>query len=91
MTATTGRERVLAAIAATEKIMGSIRSAARRMERMESDVMPNAEGVLIDPQDIAAYCETVADDLTNAAKVIRTTSWPLEGDYYDDCSVDIPA
>ncbi|HUK19099.1 MAG TPA: hypothetical protein VLW65_21910 [Bryobacteraceae bacterium] len=89
--ATTGRERVLAAMAATEKIMGSIRSAARRMERIESDVMPNAEGVLIDPQDIAGYCETVADDLTNAAKMIRTTSWPLDSDYYDDRGVDIPA
>jgi len=78
-------------MAATEKIMGSIRSAARRMERIESDVMPNAEGVLIDPQDIAGYCETVADDLTNAAKMIRTTSWPLDSDYYDDRGVDIPA
>ena len=82
---------MLAAIAATEKIMGSIRSAARRMERIETDMMPNAEGVLIDPQDIAAYCETVADDLTNAAKAIRATSWPQDSDYYDDRGVDIPA
>jgi len=89
--ATNGRERVLAAIAATEKIMGSIRSAARRMERLEADVMPNAEGVLTDPQEIAAYCETVAGDLTQAAKLIRGTRWPLESDYYGEGGVDIPA
>jgi ubiquinone biosynthesis protein UbiJ len=89
--ATNGRERVLAAIAATERIMGSIRSAARRMERLEADVMTNEEGVLIDPQDIAAYCETVGDDLTQAARLIRETGWPLESDYYGDGGVDIPA
>ncbi len=89
--ATTGRERVLAAVAATEKIVGSIRSAARRIERLEADMMPNAEGVLLDPQDIAAYCETVANDLTQAAKQIREMSWPTESDYYGDRGIDIPA
>ena len=89
--ATTGRARVADAIAATERIMGSIRSAARRMERLETDSMANAEGVLMDPQDIAAYCETIAGDLTKAAQAIRETSWPRDSDYYEDRAADIPA
>jgi hypothetical protein len=89
--ATTGRERVLAAVSTTDQVMASIRSAARRMERLEADVMANAEGVLMDPQDVAAYCEKVADDLEQAAQVIRGSSWPQDSDYYGDISADIPA
>lgn len=89
--ATTGREKVNAAAAATQQIINSIRSAARRMERIESDVMPNAEGVLMDPEDIARYCQTIADEMTKAASLIRATNWPVDSDYYGDSSVDIPA
>lgn len=89
--ATTGKEKVTAAIAATEQVKAAIRSAARRVERLESDLMANAEGVLMDPQDIATYCETAARDLMNAAETIRAASWPQGNDYYGDVAADIPA
>jgi hypothetical protein len=91
----TGKEKVRAAVVVTEQARAAIRSAARRMERLESDLMANAEGVLMDPLDIASYCETVSQDLTNAARTIRAASWPQEDDYYNDdiadIATDIPA
>ena len=87
----TGKEKVSAAIAATEQVKASIRSAARRVERLESDLMSNAEGVLMDPQDIARYCETAAQDLMNAARTIQAVNWPKANDYYGDIATDIPA
>lgn len=80
-----------AAIAVTEKVMADIRSAARRMERMEADVMPNAAGVLTSPQEVASYCESVAADLTRAAALIRGAAWPTDSDYYETPGLDIPA
>lgn len=89
--ATTGKEKVAAAVAATEQVKAAIRSAARRVERLESDLMANAEGVLMDPKDIASCCETAAQDLMNAARTIRAASWPQDRDYYGDVATDIPA
>ena len=53
--------------------------------------MANAEGVLMDPKDIASCCETAAQDLMNAARTIRAASWPQDRDYYGDVATDIPA
>lgn len=89
--APTGKERVMAAIAATEQVKAAIRSAARRVQRLESDLMSNAEGVLMDPHDIAKYCETAAQDLMNAAKTIQAANWPQDNDYYEKLATDIPA
>lgn len=75
----------------TERLMADIRSAARRIERMEADVTPNGEGVLTNPQDVAADCEIIAADLTRAAARIRETAWPSPSDYYETPGLDIPA
>jgi hypothetical protein len=87
----TGREKVQAAAALTQKILADISSAARRIDRMEADAAPNAEGVLTSPQEVASYCENVAADLVRAAARIREAAWPVESDYYEAPGLDIPA
>jgi hypothetical protein len=86
-----GREKVEAAVSATQRVLADIGSAARRIERMEADVLPNAEGVLTNPQEVAAYCETIAGDLMRAAARIKEAAWPTDADYYEAPGIDIPA
>lgn len=88
---TSGKEKVQAAISATDKIIADIRSAGRRISRVETDAMPNAEGVLTNPGEIAADCENIAADLMRAAARIREAAWPLDSDYYETPGLDIPA
>jgi hypothetical protein len=84
-------EKVQAAISLTEKVLADIRSAARRIDRLEADARANAEGVLTSPQDVAADCQNIAADLMRAAARIRETAWPSDGDYYEAPGIDIPA
>lgn len=88
---TSGKDKVQAAISITEKVIADIRSAGRRIERAEADAMPNAEGVLTNPSDVAADCENVAADLMRAAQRIREAAWPADTDYYETPGLDIPA
>jgi hypothetical protein len=68
---TSRREKVEAAASLTQKVLADISSAARRMDRMETDAVPNAEVVLTSPQEVASYCENIAADLVRAAARIR--------------------
>lgn len=88
---TSGKEKVQAAVSVSEKVIADVRSAGRRIARVEADTMPNAEGVLTNPQEIAADCETIAADLMRAAARIREAAWPLDSDYYESPGLDIPA
>jgi hypothetical protein len=86
-----GREKVEAAATVSHRVLADIGSAARRIERMEADVLPNTEGVLTNPEEVAAYCETIASDLMRAAARIREAAWPSSSDYYETPGLDIPA
>ena len=88
---TSGRDKVQAAMSVTEKVIADIRSAGRRLDRMEADAIPNAEGVLTNPLETAADCENIAADLMRAAARIREAAWPVDSDYYETPGLDIPA
>jgi hypothetical protein len=89
--ATSGREKVQAASVVTDRVLADIRSASSRIDRLEADAMPNAEGVLTNPLEVAEYCENVAADLIRAGKLIRETAWPSDKDYYEGEGLEISA
>lgn len=90
--ATAGSKKVQVASVVTKQVIDLTQSAAGRVGRLQADIDTNTHGVLVHPQEIAACCRAIADDFTNAANLISTTTWPVGADYCDDESgIDIPA